>query len=153
MIEKIIVKTKSTHWFFYFYSEQTSSGTGDLSSLPSIFIDIQRKLRLWLEHVEQSLLKDKVRVADIHAINAKKKVYKDLLDQTFEQEHNFESLNEILREHSSKLTIDVTRRLQQEITNYQERLSDVKMFLSERLAKYSRLEKTLSDFEVRFDLI
>jgi hypothetical protein len=75
------------------------------------------------------------------------------LDQTFEQEHNFESLNEILREHSSKLTIDVTRRLQQELTNYQERLSDVKMFLSERLAKYSRLEKTLSDFEVRFDFI
>lgn len=135
-----------------FYSEQTLSGTGDLSSLPSVFTDIQRKLRLWLEHVEQSLLKDTVRIADIHAINAKKKAYKDLLDQTFEQEHNLESLNELIREHNSKLTIDVNRRLQQELINYQERLSDIKMFLSERLAKYNRLEKTLSDFEVRFYL-
>ncbi len=138
--------------FFFIYLEQTVSGTGDLSSLPSIFIDIQRKLRLWLEHVEQSLLKDKVRIADIHAINAKKKVYKDLLDQTFEQEHNLESLNEIIREHHSKLTIDINRRLQQELTNYHERLNDIKMFLSERLAKYTRLEKTLSDFEVRLIL-
>ena len=117
--------------------------------LPTIFTDTQRTLRLWLEHVEQSLLNDKIRFVDIHSINAKKKVYKDLLDQTFEQEHNLETLNEIAREWFSKLTIDVSRRLQQEITNYQDRLSYVKMFLSDRLAKYSRLEKTLTDFEVK----
>ena len=123
----------------------------NLSLLPSTFTDIQNKLRLWLEHVEQSLLNDRVRIVDIHAINTKKKAYKDLLDQTFEQEHNLESLHEeIAREYYSKLTVDVSRRLQGELNNYQERLYDVKMFLSERLAKYSRLDKTLSDFEVRF---
>ncbi|CAF3670938.1 unnamed protein product [Adineta steineri] len=127
--------------------EQKSSGTGNLSLLPSTFVDTQNKLRLWLEHVEQSLLSDKVRIIDIHAINAKKKVYKDLLDQTFEQEHNLEILNDIAREYYCKLTTDVTRRLQGELTNYHERLSDIKMFLSERLAKYNRLDKTLSDFE------
>jgi hypothetical protein len=102
-----------------------------------------------LEHVEQSLLNDKIRIVDIHSINVKKKVYKDLLDQTFEQEHNLETLNELTREYSSKLTIDISRRLQQEITNYQDRLYDVKMFLSDRLAKYNRLDKTLTDFEVK----
>ncbi|UJR26821.1 hypothetical protein I4U23_008134, partial [Adineta vaga] len=131
----------------YVHEQITSSGTGNLSSLPSTFIDIQTKLRLWLEHVEQSLLNDKVRILDIHATNAKKKVYKDLLDQTFEQEHNLEILNETAREYYSKLTLDVSRRLQGELTNYQERLYDIKMFLSERLAKYNRLDKTLSDFE------
>ncbi len=102
-----------------------------------------------MEHVEQSLLNDKIRIVDIHSINVKKKVYKDLLDQTFEQEHNLETLNELTREYSSKLTIDISRRLQQEITNYQDRLYDVKMFLSDRLAKYNRLDKTLTDFEVK----
>jgi hypothetical protein len=79
----------------------------------------------------------------------KKKVYKDLLDQTFEQEHNLETLNEMSREYYSKLTLDVSRRLQQELTNYQDRLHDIKMFLSDRLAKYNRVEKTLTDFEVK----
>jgi hypothetical protein len=136
-------------FFLFFYSEQRSSGTGDLSILPSVFTDTQRTLRLWLEHVEQSLIKDKIRIVDIHSINVKKKVYKDLLDQTFEQEHNLETLNEITREWYSKLTIDVSRRLQQELTNYQDRLSDVKMFLSDRLAKFTRFEKVLTDFEVK----
>ncbi len=102
-----------------------------------------------MEHVEQSLLNDKIRIVDIHSINVKKKVYKDLLDQTFEQEHNLETLNEITREYYSKLSIDVSRRLQQEITNYQDRLQDIKMFLSDRLAKYTRIHKTLTDFEVK----
>jgi len=145
----VIVFIVEIHCFPVLYLEHKSSGTGNLSLLPSTFTDIQHKLRLWLEHVEQSLLNDKVRIVDIHAINAKKKAYKDLLDQTFEQEHNLESLNEIVREYYSKLTADVSRRLQGELTNYQERLYDVKMFLSERLAKYNRLDKTLSDFEVR----
>ncbi len=135
--------------FSFFYSDQRSSGTGDLSILPSIFTDTQRTLRLWLEHVEQSLLNDKIRIVDIHSITIKKKVYKDLLDQTFEQERNLETLNEITRESYSKLTIDVSRRLQQELTNYQDRLLDIKMFLSDRLAKYNRFEKTLTDFEVK----
>ncbi len=133
---------------FLFYLEQKLSGTGDLSLLPTVFTDTQRTLRLWLEHVEQSLLNDKIRIVDIHSIVSKKKVYKDLLDQTFEQEHNLETLNEIAREYFSKLTSDVSRRLQEEITNYQDRLYDVKMFLSDRLAKYTRLEKTFTDFEV-----
>jgi hypothetical protein len=47
-----------------------------------------------------------------------------------------------------KLTVDVSRRLQEELKNYQDRLYDVKMFLSERLTKYNRVGKTLSDFEV-----
>jgi hypothetical protein len=150
LIVVVVVFIVEIHCFPVLYLEQKSSGTGNLSLLPSTFTDIQHKLRLWLEHVEQSLLNDKVRIVDIHAINAKKKAYKDLLDQTFEQEHNLESLNEIVREYYSKLTADVSRRLQGELTNYQERLYDVKMFLSERLAKYNRLDKTLSDFEVRF---
>ncbi len=82
------------------------------------------------------------------AIDAKKKVYKDLLDQTLEQEHTMEQLNINAKEFSSKLTIDLNRRLQEELTNYRDRLYDVKMFLSERLAKYNRADKTLSDFEV-----
>ena len=85
---------------------------------------------------------------DIHSITIKKKVYKDLLDQTFEQEHNLETLNELTRESYSKLTDDVTRRLQKELSNYRDRLLDIKMFLSDRLAKYNRYEKTLTEFEV-----
>lgn len=129
--------------------EHRSSGTGDLSSLSSIFTDTQRTLRLWLEHVEQSLLNDKIRIVDIHTITIKKKVYKDLLDQTFEQERNLETLNELARESYSKLTIDVSRRLQQELINYKDRLLDIKMFLTDRLAKYNRYEKTLTEFEVK----
>lgn len=90
---------------------------------------------------------------DIHTISIKKKVYKDLLDQTFEQERNLETLHEIARESYSKLTVDVSRRLQQGLTNYKDRLLDIKMFLSDRLAKYTRFEKTLTDFEVEDSLI
>lgn len=86
---------------------------------------------------------------DIHSITSKKKVYKDLLDQTFEQERNLETLNELARESYSKLTIDVSRRLQQELINYKDRLLDIKMFLTDRLAKYNRYEKTLTEFEVK----
>ncbi|CAF3539694.1 unnamed protein product [Rotaria sordida] len=127
--------------------EQPLPGTNYLSLLPTIFNDTQRKLRVWLEYVEQSLLHDKVRVNDIHTITTKKKVYKDLLDQTFEQEHNLESLNKISNEYYSKLTVDVSRRLQDELNNYRDRLNDIKMFLSERLTKCSTLDKTLNDFE------
>ena len=130
------------------YSGQKSTDTVDLSSLSSVFTETQRTLRLWLEHVEQSLLNDKIRILDIHSISAKRKVYKDLLDQTFEQERNLEILNEIARESYSKLTTDVSRRLQQQLTNYQDRVLDIKMFLSDRIAKYTRLEKALSEFEV-----
>lgn len=90
---------------------------------------------------------------DIHSITIKKKVYKDLLDQTFEQERNLETLIEIARDSSSKLTVDVGRRLQKQLTNYQDRLVDVKMFISDRLAKYNRFEKTLTEFEVEDCLI
>ena len=135
----------------YFHSEQvgtstTAGGTG--SSLPASFNDIQRKLRQWLEQVEQSLLTDTVRIVDLQAIDVKKRMYKDLLDQTFEQEHHMEQLHIISREYYTKLTIDTSRRLQEELTNYKDRLDDVKMFLSERLAKYNRVDKTLSEFEV-----
>ncbi|CAF3232841.1 unnamed protein product [Rotaria sp. Silwood2] len=116
-------------------------------SLPTNFIDAQRKLRQWLEQTEQALLNDKVRFGDLQTINAKKKIYKDLFDQTVEQEHIMEELNVIAREYYSKLSIDISRRLQEELTNYQDRLYDVKMFLSERLAKYNQADKTLSDFE------
>jgi len=129
----------------------SSTASGSLPSLPTSFTDTQRKLRLWLEQVEQSLLNDKVRVVDLQAIDAKKKIYKDLLDQTLEQEHFMEQLNVTAREYYPKLTIDISRRLQEELKNYQDRLYDVKMFLSERLAKYNRVDKTLSDFEVRLN--
>jgi hypothetical protein len=59
-----------------------------------------------------------------------------------------EELNVNARELHPKLTVDVSRRLQEELKNYQDRLYDVKMFLSERLTKYNRVGKTLSDFEV-----
>ena len=129
-----------------------ASTSGSLTSLPTNFTDTQRKLRQWLEKVEQSLLNDKVRVVDLQAIDAKKKIYKDLLDQTLEQEHFMEQLNATAREYYPKLTSDISRRLQEELKNYQDRLYDVKMFLSERLAKYNRVDKTLSDFEVRLNL-
>jgi len=93
-------------------------------------------------------LNDKVQTIDLKAIDAKKKVYKNLLDQTLEQEHNMEQLNSQARESYTKSSIEQSRRLQEELTNYQDRLYDVKMFLSERLAKYNRLDKTLSEFEV-----
>ncbi|CAF4529953.1 unnamed protein product [Rotaria sp. Silwood2] len=83
-------------------------------SLPTNFIDAQRKLRQWLEQTEQALLNDKVRFGDLQTINAKKKIYKDLFDQTVEQEHIMEELNVIAREYYSKLSIDISRRLQEE---------------------------------------
>ncbi|CAF5085915.1 unnamed protein product, partial [Rotaria sp. Silwood1] len=134
---------------YKFYIDDIGNSTiiTSSSTLPTHFTDIQRKLRQWLEQVEQSLLNDKVRFGDLQAIDAKKKIYKDLLDQTLEQEHTMEELNVIAREYYSKLSIDISRRLQEELTNYQDRLYDVKMFLSERLAKYNRADKTLSDFE------
>ncbi|CAF3672349.1 unnamed protein product [Rotaria sordida] len=128
-----------------------STTIDNLSSLPMNFNDTQRKLRQWLEQIEQTLLNDKVRFGDLQAIDAKKKIYKDLLDQTLEREHIMEELNVIARESYSKLPIDISRRLQEELTNYQDRLYDIKMFLSERLAKYNRVDKTLADFERGID--
>jgi hypothetical protein len=135
---------------FFLNTEQVGNATtsGNLSSLPTNLTDSQRKLRQWLEQTEQSLLNDQVRIIDLQAIDGKKKFYKDLLDQTLEYEHIIEQLNINARDYYPKLTIDISRRLQEELTNYQDRLYDVKMFLSERLAKYSRVDKTLSDFEV-----
>ncbi|CAM2708186.1 unnamed protein product [Rotaria socialis] len=130
-----------------FTPEQKLPGTSYYPSLPSIFTDTHCKLRVWLEYVEQSLLTDKIRISDLHAINAKKKVYKELLEQTFEQERNLESLNKIATEHYSKLTIDITRRVQEELINYRDRLNDLKMFLSDRLTKCNNLDKILNDFE------
>lgn len=92
---------------------------------------------------------DKIRICDSHTINTKKKVYKDLLEQTCEQERNLETLNKIANEYYSKLTIEVTRRVQDELINYRDRLNDIKMFLSERLAKCHSVEKKLNEFEVR----
>lgn len=131
-------------------SDQIGSSTndGNLTSVPPNFTDTQRKLRQWLEQTEQSLLNDKVRIVDLQAIDGKKKFYKNLLDQTLEQEHSMEELKKTSKEYYPKLTIDISRRLQEELTNYQDRFYDVKLFLSERLAKYNRLDKTLSDFEV-----
>ncbi|CAF1053595.1 unnamed protein product, partial [Didymodactylos carnosus] len=77
----------------------------------------------------------------------------DLLDQTFEQERTMEYLNSVANEYFGKLTHDISRGLQIELENFQDRLYDVKMFLSERLTKYNRLHKTLSDFEVRFKIL
>ena len=125
------------------------TGTGAISQLPSTFTDIHRKLRLWLEHIEQSLLNDKLRIVDSHAINVKKRIYQDLLDQTFEHEHHLESLNEMAREHYRTLSAEQSRQLQEELIGYRHRLHDVKMFLSRRLTDCSRVEKTLGDFEVR----
>lgn len=94
-------------------------------------------------------MNDKVQIVDLKAIDAKKKFYKNLLDQTLEQEHVMEQLNAQAREFYTKSSIDQSRRLQEELNNYQDRLYDAKMFLSERLAKYNRLDKTLSEFEVK----
>ena len=130
-------------------SPATTNVSASSTSIPTHIVDSQRKLRQWLEQVEQSLLNDKVRIVDLQAIDAKKKIYKDLLDQTLEQEHLMEQVSITAREFYSRTTIDNSRRVQEELTNYQDRLYDVKMFLSERLAKYNRLDKTLSEFEVR----
>ena len=105
-------------------------------------------MRQWLEDVEQSLLNDKVRLTDSQALNNKKKLYKDLLDQTSDQEQLMDQLNGTVKELYPKLTIDSSRRLQEELTNYKDRLYDVKQFLSERLAKYSRVDQTLTEFQV-----
>ncbi|CAF3292012.1 unnamed protein product [Rotaria socialis] len=121
------------------------------SSLPPNFLETQRKLRQWLEEIEQKLLNDKVRICDLQVIDAKKKMYKDLLDQTLERERTMEELNLNAREQYTKVPADAARRLQEELNNYQDRLYDVKMFLTERLTKYSRVDKTLTDFERGID--
>ncbi|CAF1587705.1 unnamed protein product [Rotaria magnacalcarata] len=121
------------------------------SSLPPNFLETQRKLRQWLEEIEQKLLNDKVRICDLQVIDAKKKMYKDLLEQTLERERTMEELNINAREQYTKLPVDAARRLQEELNNYQDRLYDVKMFLTERLTKYSRVDKTLTDFERGID--
>lgn len=119
------------------------------STIPSTFMDAQRKLRQWLEQIEQQLLNDTVRISDLQIIDQRKKVYKELMDQTLEQERVMEDLNLHAREYYVKLPVDAARRLQEELVNYQDRLYDVKMFLTERLAKYNRADKMLSEFEVR----
>lgn len=93
-------------------------------------------------------MNDKVRLTDSQALNNKKKLYKDLLDQTSDQEQLMDQLNGTVKELYPKLTIDSSRRLQEELTNYKDRLYDVKQFLSERLAKYSRVDQTLTEFQV-----
>jgi hypothetical protein len=118
--------------------------------LSSIFTDTQRKLRLWLEHVEPPLLNDKLRLHDLNAINAKKRVYQDLFDQTLEQERHLESLNYLARDYYTKLTAEHGRHLQEELLDYQHRLNDIKMFLSNILPKCARFERTLTDFEVDY---
>lgn len=80
-------------------------------------------------------------------------MYRELLDQTFEQEHNLKSLNRIASEYYSKLNVEATRRLQDELVNYRDRLNDIKMFLTERLARTNNLEKSLNEFEVNFEQI
>jgi hypothetical protein len=119
------------------------------SSLPSAFTDAQHKLRQWLEDVEQTLLNDKVRLTDSQLIQTKKSIYNDLLEQTFDYEHTLEYLQDTVKEFFTKLTLDSSRRLQEELTNYHDRLYDVKMFLGERLATYNRVDQTLNDFQVR----
>ena len=89
-----------------------------------------------------------MRLTDSQALNNKKKIYKDLLDQTTDQEQLMEQLRGTVKELYSKLTGDSSRRLQEELTNYHDRLYDVKMFLSERLTKYNRVDQTLTEFQV-----
>jgi len=117
------------------------------SQLSSTFTDTQRKLRLWLEHVEQSINNDKLRLLDLNAINAKRRVYKDLFDQANEHEHNLESLRDLSRDFYTKLTVEQNRHLQDDLLDYQHRLNEVKIFLSNALTKCHRFEKTLTDFE------
>lgn len=119
------------------------------SQLSSTFTDTQRKLRLWLEHVEQSINNDKLRLLDLNAINAKRRVYKDLFDQANEHEHNLESLRDQSRDFYTKLTVEQNRHLQDDLLDYQHRLNEVKIFLSNALTKCHRFEKTLTDFEVK----
>ena len=52
-------------------------------SASTTFTDIQRKLRIWLEETEQSLLNDKVQIIDLKAIDAKKKFYKNFYNIGF----------------------------------------------------------------------
>ena len=135
----------------YLSLEHLASSSPTLStsnSLPSAFTDAQRTLRKWLEDTEQSLLNDQVRFADLPSINSKKKIYKDLLDQTLDYEHLMEFLNGTVRDYQVKLTVESHRRLQEELTNYKDRLYDVKMFLTERLTKYNRIDQTLTKFQV-----
>lgn len=119
------------------------------SQLSSTFTDTQRKLRLWLEHVEKSISNDKLRLLDLNAINAKRRYYKDLLDQANEHERNLETLREQAREFYTKLSVEHNRQLRDDLLDYHNRLQDVKMFLSNSLTKCHRFEKTLTDFEVR----
>ena len=103
---------------------------------------------MWIEHVEKSLSSEKLRLVDTNAINKKRRFYKDLLDQTLEQEHHLESLNTLSRDYTSKLTYDQNRHLQDELLHYRHRLNDIKMFLSDALTKYQRYENCLTEFEV-----
>lgn len=63
-------------------------------------------------------------------------------------EHLMEFLNGTVRDYQVKLTVESHRRLQEELTNYKDRLYDVKMFLTERLTKYNRIDQTLTKFQV-----
>lgn len=117
------------------------------SQLSSTFTDTQRKLRLWLEHVEKSINNDKLRLLDLNAINAKRRHYKDFLDQANEHERNLESLREQAREFYTKLSVEHNRQLRDDLLDYHNRLQDVKMFLSNSLTKCHRFEKTLTDFQ------
>ena len=125
------------------------SSTSYTSQLSTAFNDTLRKLRLWLEHVEQSLSNDKLRLVDLNAINTKRRIYKDLFDQSNEQEHHLQTLKEQTRDYISKLSLEHSRHLQDDLLSYQQRLDDVKMFLSNALTKCHRFEKTLTDFEVK----
>lgn len=89
-----------------------------------------------------------MRLTDAQAIQNRKKNYKDLLEQTLDQEQRLENLNKMMNEFNNQLTVDSHRRLQEELTNYSDRLYDVKMFLSERLTKCNRLDQTLAEFQV-----
>lgn len=107
-------------------------------------------MRKWLEEIEQSLLNDKIQFSDLTSIENKRKNYKELLNQTLDYEHLMEFLKGSFADFQVKLSNESCRRLQEELSNYQDRLYDVKIFLSERLTKYNRIDKTLSQFQVSF---
>lgn len=102
-----------------------------------------------MEHVENSLLCEKFRPKDIASINTKRRVYKELLDQTMQQEHHLQSLNELARDYTTKLTYEQNRHLKDELINYGHRLNDIKMFLTNALTRCNGLEKSMTDFEVK----